>query len=105
MGLKRDNVVISRKAQESIKEIFEFLKVDSSLSVALKVKRSILTKCRSLKDFSGFSKDQYLEELNGDYRSVTLWDYMIIFRVAEKEVRILNIIHTSRHPKNRGDDL
>lgn len=103
MGLKSRKVIISRKAQESIKEIFIYVKEESTLSIAQKVQRAIITKCRSLKEFSGYSNDRYLEELDGEYKSITIWDYVIIFNLTEKEIRILNVIHTSRHPDNRTD--
>jgi plasmid stabilization system protein ParE len=101
MGLKRERVIISRKAQESIKGIFEYVKKESSLGTAQKVRSTLITKCKSLKEFSGYSNERYLEELDGEYKSVTIWDYVIIFSLTEKEIRILNVIHTSRHPDKR----
>ena len=103
MGLKREKVIISRKAQESIKGIFDYVKEESSLSAAQKVRSGIISKCRSLKDFSGYSTERYLEELKGDYKSVTIWDYVVIFSVHEKDIRVLNVFHTSKHPENRTD--
>ncbi len=103
MEMKHDKVVISRKAQTSIKEIFEFVKKETSIEIAKKVKDAIIAKCKSLKNFAGYSKEMYLEELEGDYRSVTQWNYNIIYKVTDKEIRILNVIHTSRHPANRKD--
>ncbi len=99
--MKRDKVVISKKAQESIKKIFDYVKRESnSLETAQKVRISLINRCKSLKDFSGYSKEKYLE---GDFRSVTQWDYNIIYKVTKAEVRILNIIHTSQHPDYRQD--
>lgn len=103
MGLKKEKVIITRKAQESIKEIFEYTKVESSsLETARKVRDSIIAKCKSLKDFSGYSEETYLAEL-GDYKSVTIWDYVVIFSLTEKTIRVLNVIHTSKHPDKRRD--
>ena len=101
MGLKREKVIISRKAQESIKGIFEYVKEESSVGIAQKVRNTIIAKCKSLKEFSGHSNERYLEELDGEYKSVTIWDYVIIFSLMEKEIRILNVIHASRHPDKR----
>ena len=39
-----------------------------------------------------------IEDLEKEYRSVTQWNYNIIYIVEKDQVRILNIIHTSRHP-------
>ncbi len=41
MGLKRERVIILRKAQESIKGIFEYVKKESSLGTAQKVRSTI----------------------------------------------------------------
>jgi len=103
MEMKREKLIISRKAQAALKEIFEFVKKEATPQVAKKVKDTIIAKCKSLKDFARYSKESYLDELEGDYRSVTQWDYIIIFSLTEKEVRVLNIIHTSRHPERRKD--
>jgi len=103
MEMNREKVIISRKAQESIKDIFNYVRRESSLNTANIVKNSIIDRCKNLKDFSGYSKERFLDKLNGDYRSVTIWDYNIIYRVTANEIRVLNVIHTSMHPERRKD--
>ena len=101
--MKRGKVVISRKAQESIREIFNYVRRESSLNTAQKVKTNIIDRCKNLKNFSGYSKERYLDLLEGEYRSVTVWDYNIIYRVTTNNVRVLNVIHTSMHLDKRKD--
>lgn len=98
MVIKKRRVIISFKARSSLREYYEYLKKEVSIEIAEYVKNGILQSCSQLKDFSGYSKEFFLDELPGDYRSVTKWKYKIIFKVTEDEVHILNIIHTSRHP-------
>ncbi len=86
MGLVRERVIISRKAQESIKDIFNYIKKEHSLAEARNVKSVIILKCRSLKEFAGYSNEIYLKELDGDFKSVTIWSYVIIYCLTEKEV-------------------
>ncbi|MBX2960543.1 MAG: type II toxin-antitoxin system RelE/ParE family toxin [Flavobacteriales bacterium] len=93
--------MISRKAQESIQEIFNYVKKVSSVEIAQKVKSTIITECKNLSQFSGYSKERYLENLNGDFRSITVWDYNIIYSITQQNVNILNVIHTSTHPEKR----
>ncbi len=63
MGLKKEKVVISRRARRSIREIYEYIKDrEKSKEKAHYVRKSILAKCLGLKDFSGFSQESYLEE-------------------------------------------
>jgi len=94
-------VIISVKAQESIRTIFNYVKKESSYSTAQKVKSSIINKCKSLNDFSGYSKERYLDKLEGDYRSVSIWNYNIIYKVTTKNIWVLNVIHNSMHPDRR----
>lgn len=101
MEMKRDRIIISRKALLSVKKIYEeLLKKKVSLETAKRIRDGIINKCKSLKDFAGYSKEPYLE---GDYRSVTQWSYIIIYRLTDKEVRVLNVIHGSQHPDKRKD--
>ncbi len=102
MEMKREKVIISRKAQYSIKEIHEYLKKEISLETAKKVKNAIINKCKNLKDFAGYSKEHFLDELEGEYWSVTQWNYIIIYSLTDKEVRVLNVIHASMHPEKRS---
>jgi len=101
--MQRDKVIISNKARTSLKNIVEYLKKEVSKEVAEHVRKGILEKINQLKRFSGYSAERYLEDLPSKYQSVTIWNYNIMYTVTEKEVRILNIIHTSRHPDKRKD--
>ncbi len=101
MVIKRDKVVISAKAKESIKRIVEYLKEEASLKIADKVRKGIIEECKNLKNFAGYSKERSLEKQPGNYRSIHKWDYIIIYTITEKEVRVLNITHASMHPVTR----
>jgi len=103
MVMKKDRIIITNKARASLRSYFEYLKVEVSLETAQHVRDEILSKCAKLKDFSGYSKEKYLEDEPEEYRSITLWHYNIIYTVTEQEVRVLNIIHTSRNPEKRKD--
>jgi len=98
MDIRPPKVIISKKAQVSIKEIHEYLRKEVSLETAKKVKKAIIDKCKNLKNFAGYSKELYLD---GDYRSVSQWNYIIIYNITDKEIRILNVIHASMHPNQR----
>ncbi len=97
----KERVILSLKAKASLRDIVTHLKKHASPAIAEHVRKGIIEKCKSLKDFSGFAKERYLDDLPEEYRSVCKWDYLIIYKLSDKEVRILNIIHTLRHPKKR----
>jgi plasmid stabilization system protein ParE len=101
--MKRRRVIISFKARNSLREFHSFLMQKVSKEIADYVIKGILQRCRQLGNFSGFSKEYYLEELPGEYRSVTQWSYKIIYKLEMEEIRVLNIIHTSRDPENFKD--
>ncbi|SDC92756.1 type II toxin-antitoxin system RelE/ParE family toxin [Williamwhitmania taraxaci] len=103
MVAKKAKVIISNLARASLRSHIEYLKKEVSEETAEYVKQGILAKCAALPDFSGYSKERYLENESTDYRSVTQWDYNIIYTVVQGEVRILNIIHTSLHPDKRKE--
>jgi len=104
VGLKQKRkVIISRNAQRSLKVIYDHIRKKEPKHIAHRVKKEIIECCKDLQYFSGYSKELLLDELNQDYRSVAKWDYLIIYRVTEKQVRILKIIHTSIHPDRRKE--
>lgn len=106
MGLKRySRVVMSGQAQEAIREIAAYVARRHSQTMAKWVRSSLLEKCKSLKDFAGYSKEVYLSDTGKEYRSITQWDYNIIYRIDDDTIRILNVVHTSRHPDKRKDFL
>lgn len=101
MVMKKERVILSLKAKESLREIVIYLKVHASPTTAEYVRKGIIEQCKNLKNFSGYAKERYLGYLPDEYRSVCKWDYLIIYTIQEKEIRILNIIHTHRHPQKR----
>lgn len=103
MVMKKSGVIISHKARSSLRKYIEHLKKEASQETAKYVKSRILERCKSLKDFSGYSIEHYLENEQKEYRSVTQWNYNIIYTIEKDQVRVLNIIHTSLHPSKRKD--
>ena len=90
-------VVWDNKAKQSLKEIYRYIKKDSPRAAA-KVRNAIAKLAGSL---NVFPKRHQVELMIDDkaYRSVPLWSYKIIYRVAETEIRIVDIFHTSRNPE------
>ena len=82
MVLKKKTVVISNRAKTSLKEIFDYIKnKENSIETAQYVRKTILDKCLSLKDFSNYSLESYLSEYPENYRSVSvlgIFDYLLI---------------------------
>jgi len=96
-------VIISNKARASLRGYIKYLKEEVSEETAEYVRKGIINTCKQLECFSGFSVERYLETDDKKYRSVTKWNYDIIYTVQDDTVRVLNIIHTSKHPDQRKD--
>lgn len=101
--MRRNKVIFSLKAKDSLRDIIIYLKQNASSAVAEHVRKGLIEKCKSLEDFSGYAKERYLDDLPEEYRSICKWDYVIIYQLRDKEIWILNIIHTRRHPMKRKD--
>jgi len=71
---------------------------EESPSAAQKLRVELLKINSGLKNIpERFSKEPYFQNNGKEYRSLIEWSYKIIYRVSETEVRILEVIHTSRN--------
>ena len=96
--MKKYKVIWDTFAKASLKSIVEYIKEDSP-SAAQKVKSELLKLAKSLNDKPNrFSKEPYLADREGNYRSVSKWSYKIIYKVTETQVYILDIFHTRKDP-------
>ena len=84
MVMKKGRVILSLKAKASLRDIVIHLKEHASPTIAEHVRKGIIEKCKSLKDFSGYAKERYLDDLPEGFHSVCKWDYLIIYKVLDK---------------------
>lgn len=76
-------VILTPAAKKSLRGIIEFIKKDSP-TAAVKVRKRLIRLARSLDRLpERFSTEPYLVEKMGNYRSVTLWHYKIVYRVLD----------------------
>ncbi len=73
-------VLVTDFAKESLKHIYEYFKVATSVSVAQKIKSEIKRAILSLKD-SGvdWQEDEYLKPLSTNHRRLICGNYKIIY--------------------------
>ena len=96
---KHYRVVIPPSAKESLYDIIEHIKKDSPIA-ATKVRKKLIDTAKSLKELpERFSREEYLLGKPGNYRSVALWHYKIVYKILDDEVVLLRFIHTSRDPE------
>ena len=97
-------VVVTPRAEESLKAIVQYLEENASTSVAEKVRLAIITEIRALSKMpQRHGLLQGVNDLLITYRRVLKWPYRIIFTIEEEEliVLVLEIDHSNRNP----DDL
>lgn len=88
----------SPKAKQRLDGIYDYIAEDS-VSAAKHVKMTLSQLAKSLGNFpEKYSKEVYLTDESGNYRSVSKWRYKIIYEVTDKHVIIINIFNTSQHP-------
>ena len=91
-------VITSDDAKASVKEHYQHIKDEGAPENAKKVRRTILTKIKSLNTFP--HKYSYYTPLNSPgaiFRSVVQWNYIIIYQVYEDAgvVLVHDVIHGS----------
>ncbi len=93
-----------RLAKENLDAIYDYIAQDS-VPAAKRVKKELIKLAHSLNDFpEKFSKERYLANESEDYRSVSKWNYKIIYEVTSKCIIIADVFHTSRHPSTIKKD-
>lgn len=87
-----------RLAKNNLDIIFEYIAVDS-IAAARRVKKELVKLAHSLNDFpEKFSVEEFLSNEPENYRSITKWNYKIIYEVTEDYIIIIDVFHTSQHP-------
>lgn len=95
--MKLYRVIWDSRAKESLKAITQYIKEESP-ATAKRVRKELLKLTASLKEMpERFSSEPYLENKGNEYRSIAKWSYKVIYKVDENEIRILEIVHTSRN--------
>jgi plasmid stabilization system protein ParE len=91
-------ILWDRLAKDSLDNIYSYIAEDS-ISAARNVKKELIKLVNSLNDFpQKFSVEEYLADEPENYRSVSKWNYKIIYEVTEECIIILDLFHTSQNP-------
>ena len=94
----KKNVVWDSEALSELKTAYEYLK-ERSPSSAKKVRKAILEKTKALANHPEmYEPDRFKNNNDGNYRAFELYNYRIVYRITETEIRILRVRHTSREP-------
>lgn len=94
------NVLITEPAKESLKEICKHYRSLELDSYAIKVRKTILGKAKSLSDNpERGQKEEMLKSLDQGHRYLLVESHFkIIYLIDEKRVIVTDIIDTHQHP-------
>lgn len=95
----KKTLVWDREAVFQLEEAYHYLKEKTPPS-ALKVKNAILSEVKKLPLHPEiYELDRFKLNNNGQYRAFEIYNYRIVYRVLDSEIRILRLRHSSREPK------
>ncbi|HBF12214.1 MAG TPA: plasmid stabilization protein [Deltaproteobacteria bacterium] len=90
-------VLLSNPAQKDIEQIIRYVRLDKALA-AEKLKALFKNKIKSLENFA--ERGRKVPELKGtlfaDYRELIVNPCRIVYKIHQKEVRILRVLHSKR---------
>jgi plasmid stabilization system protein ParE len=94
-----------RLAKNNLDDIYNYIAEDSVMA-ARKVKKELVKLAHRLNDFpKKFSVEEYLADEPENYRSVSKWNYKIIYEITEEYIIIVDVFHTSQHPSKMKKSL
>ncbi|MEL7221498.1 MAG: type II toxin-antitoxin system RelE/ParE family toxin [Bacteroidota bacterium] len=97
--VKKYKVVVTPRAQNAIRRIYDRLCLTESKTIATKVRRAINDTIKSLKTFPYSHEAEHLLN-DGDhekFRRALQWDYRIIYSIDEEEVivSVVEVLHSA----------
>ncbi len=92
-------IIWHETAVNRLKEIYDYIALDSKTNA-----KKVVTKIKDLVASVAFfpEKSVRLSEINpelGNFRSLPIYSYRIIYQITEKEIVVLDIFHTSQNPE------
>lgn len=99
MVRKKPKIVIPTLPKSQLKEVYEFIKLDSPKS-AEKVRSKILSAIKELADHpERHTPDKYRMNNDGSFRAFEIFKYRISYHVSADHITIVRVLHTKREPK------
>jgi len=89
---KKMEVIWDDEAKKSLRNIYYYIKDNQSIEVAKKVRDRIVSQTNTLNIFpEKFEREHNLEDEVGNFRSMVIWSYKIIYEVTAQAIYILDI--------------
>lgn len=93
-------VIITEHALQTVRDEFEYLKENVSPEFAYKFRDEFPKQVEAILPFYlKHSECRFLPARNKIYRNLVWGNYLIIYKLLEKEILILGIFHTNQNSK------
>ncbi len=97
--LKPFETIWSKRSLDQLQQIHHFIDQDSPTG-AKKVVKAIARRVESLSTNAMiYEADRFKKNNDGSYRATLIYKYKIVYRITQKQVIILKILHTARLPR------
>ena len=97
---KRKPIIWTDPAKADFRDIYESISFSAPMR-AKRVRAKLKKLVKSLNLFpEKYSRVPELSDVDGNFRSVTKWNYKIIYEITDKYIIIQYIHHTSMDPDN-----
>jgi plasmid stabilization system protein ParE len=95
-------VIISQFAEDSLSDIYSFYKTNASVTVAKKIKKSVVGEIKKLPRFiRKNTKEEFLDEKNGEFRKCIVGNYKIVYSIINEQTILITDIFDSRQNPNK----
>lgn len=95
---KKRSILWDDEAKLYFKQAIQYIKQESPQGAAT-VKRAIMEQVAALKDDAEiYEADRFKISNDGSYRTVTVYNYRITYKVTPSQILILRLRHTSQDP-------
>ena len=92
-------LVWDKIALKHLKEIYDYYKNQNNLDFAVEIKNTILKTAEDLiSNPYLYEQDRFKIENDDSFRAFEKLGYRISYKIAENQIRILRLRHTSREP-------
>ena len=92
-------IKITEKAEDGLKKIYHYYKREASITIAKRIKNTILKRIKILKDYEELgSVDEHLKYLHLGHRKLTEGNYKIVYRAEKDIIYITDIFDTRQDP-------
>jgi plasmid stabilization system protein ParE len=99
MVAKQYQVVWTKRSQQHMKQVFDYISKDSVQNTGKVLEDIVASVNKATHNPEFYNPDKYKQNNNGSYRAFEKHRYRITYRFSDNVIRVLRVRHTSMEPK------